>query len=250
MKESELSALGRGICVHCRREADLTWDHVPPRAIFPGVAPSHLIEVPACFACNNGSSADDEEFRLMLSTRIHTDEHQVGRRALETALRGLARPQRRKRLHEILRNRKPSNLVSPSGVYIASGYAIPVDLPRLRMVVSRITTGLFWAETRRPLGTDYVTQETLLDYMLDVDEPNAMQALMSFASCPLKSVGNGAFRYRFGRDPNDADRTHWWMSFYDDAVAFIALTVDRAQYKAASEAAAIEQRPATPGGSS
>jgi len=49
----------------------VTDDHLPPRNIFPKPQPNNvdLITVPACSKCNEGSSRDDEEFKLYISLK-------------------------------------------------------------------------------------------------------------------------------------------------------------------------------------
>ena len=64
------------ICAICGKVVEkVTSDHIPPKSMF-GTKPNNLITVPACPACNGGSSADDEYFRLIASevdTAVHPD---------------------------------------------------------------------------------------------------------------------------------------------------------------------------------
>lgn len=221
----------RGICVHCRRDGELTWDHVPPRGMFPAVAPSQLIKVPSCLECNNGASDDDENFRTVVSFRNHAAEHAVGRLAAQRSLRGIVRPERRRNFDKLYRSLVPATLVSPAGIWIERGHAFTADFRRIDAVVSRITTGLFWLETRRVLRPSYTVRTVPLENMLNNDQGATLKALGSFASCPMRSNADGAFRYRFTRESSDEDFTTWWMEFYEDA-SFIAVTIDPNEWDA------------------
>jgi hypothetical protein len=51
-------------CAYCGASAT-TRDHVPPKAWFARPVPN-AIRVPACFACNNGRSGEDEKMRIAI----------------------------------------------------------------------------------------------------------------------------------------------------------------------------------------
>src|SRR6266699_2241063 len=62
-------------CVYCGAEAGDTKDHVPPKCLIRKPYPANLLTVPSCEECNNGSSEDEEYFRLvMVGLLCHTDE--------------------------------------------------------------------------------------------------------------------------------------------------------------------------------
>src|SRR5689334_8854010 len=53
-------------CAYCGEPAT-TRDHIPPKKLFPQPWTDDLITVPACSACNNCSSSDDEYFIWMVT---------------------------------------------------------------------------------------------------------------------------------------------------------------------------------------
>jgi hypothetical protein len=59
-------------CIYCGKIAD-TKDHVPPKCFFLKPAPSNLITVPSCFACNNSFSQDEEYARTVFATARQDD---------------------------------------------------------------------------------------------------------------------------------------------------------------------------------
>src|SRR5258706_567449 len=81
----------KGKCVYCGAEGKVTDDHVPPKNLFPDDF-ADLIEVPACFECNNGFAKDDEYFRTMLVFREDVREHPAAADAVQAAFRMLGRP--------------------------------------------------------------------------------------------------------------------------------------------------------------
>src|SRR5260221_412126 len=61
-------------CSYCGKPAT-TRDHVPTRKLFPQPRPSDLITVPACAACNNVSSTDEEYFIHVILSHVQADSH-------------------------------------------------------------------------------------------------------------------------------------------------------------------------------
>lgn len=55
-------------CAICGGPTAPTDDHLPPQGLYPKPRPANLklFTVPACGPCNNGSNADDEEFKIAL----------------------------------------------------------------------------------------------------------------------------------------------------------------------------------------
>jgi hypothetical protein len=182
--------------------------------------------VPSCWPCNNGASDDDEYFRTTITLRHGAYEHPVARRALEKAVRGLARPERRRLLQELKASMRPATLTTPSGVIIdEGGDSLTVDGNRILSVIGRISTGLFRVETGTPLPTDCVVKAAMLDSLLEADPKNILPSLQLMTrTTTLRRVAGGAFMYRFLHEPKDPDKTICWMSFYDDA-QFVGFTL-------------------------
>src|SRR5437764_2311666 len=58
-------------CYLCGAADRVTRDHIPPKGLFPRPRPSNLHTLPCCESCNNRASADDEYFRLAVSSLIN-----------------------------------------------------------------------------------------------------------------------------------------------------------------------------------
>jgi len=63
-----------------------SWDHVPPRGLFPSPRPNDLVTVPCCFPCNNRHSGFDERLRICASMPF--DRNDAGRRILKEKVLG------------------------------------------------------------------------------------------------------------------------------------------------------------------
>lgn len=218
---------GRGICAHCREERELDGDHVPPECLFPGVPPSELIEVPSCDACNGGSSDDDENFKLHVLLHIRAYGHPRARAPYESALRGLAKPRKRPYLNNLVRRFRHMNFVTPSGAFIGRLPTLDVSWDRLETVARRITTGIFFRETGRPLARGYSAAAAYAERLIDARAPEPLKDYASVLSQAAKVIGSGAFSYRFVRAEDDPDGTMTWMTFFD-AVHFVGFTVKEA----------------------
>jgi hypothetical protein len=62
----------KGFCVHCGGPSE-TVDHVPPRVFLDEPYPDNLMAAPACHACNNGFSLDEEYLACLLDCIIAGD---------------------------------------------------------------------------------------------------------------------------------------------------------------------------------
>jgi hypothetical protein len=62
-------------CIYCQQFAGATKDHVPPKGLLCRPLPANLVTVPSCLRCNEGVSADEEYFRLIVvGLMCHTKE--------------------------------------------------------------------------------------------------------------------------------------------------------------------------------
>jgi hypothetical protein len=65
-------------CIYCQTNEATTHDHVPPKQLLRKPYPANLLTVPSCEKCNNGYSADEEYFRLIIVGLLcHTPEAEL-----------------------------------------------------------------------------------------------------------------------------------------------------------------------------
>ncbi len=186
------------ICVICETNPATTDEHVPPRGFFKGLS-GQFRTVPACSACNNGSSKDDEELRLYISAQIgkQTEAAKIlwEKGAHKSILRST---QLRSTFMSTLRE---VPVVLPNGE-VANRLTFLVPIALYKRVFERVTRGLFFWHTGSILPRDTSVKIQLLVSMPDLDSPD-LKALEAH------TVVEGAFKYRFGIDPENNRNTVW-----------------------------------------
>lgn len=235
---------GPGVCAHCRGWCDdLTDDHTPPSSLFPGVPPSELIVVPSCEPCNHGRSNDDEDLRLALTIEHRAHEHAAARTPYATALRALTKPAQRRHAEAVASRIRVVDLVTPAGIYLGKGTVLDVDMRRLEEVAVKITTGIFFEETKRPLAVGHNASAGFAERFIDRDDPEARALYGRVLAHPPRTIGADVFRYHFVRLDEDPDSTVVWMTFFD-AMHFVGFTVSEQALEAerkASGSAGVER---------
>jgi len=102
-------------CIYCGNDAN-TKDHIPPRNIFPKNIRQKLISVPSCLACNRGSSADDEFFRMFV-TGFSSEHSSIAKNIFEGEIKRAAK-ERPALVRAFLGKMKPLVIKSPAGLYL------------------------------------------------------------------------------------------------------------------------------------
>lgn len=99
----------RDFCVHCGGD-DATRDHTPSKALLDRPLPENLPVAPACRACNNGFSEDEEYLSCLLECVIYgsTDPGKMSR---PTVVRALEQNLKLQRLIEAGRKETDAGLI-------------------------------------------------------------------------------------------------------------------------------------------
>lgn len=79
--------------MYCGREALLTEDHIPPKALYPSVLWSQLLKIPSCLECNGGASKDDEYLRTIIGLSAKGERDEILKPVSDAAVRSLVRPE-------------------------------------------------------------------------------------------------------------------------------------------------------------
>jgi hypothetical protein len=220
-----------GACVYCGVVGPLTRDHVPPKTLFATSSAGKLITVPCCPECNQRASGDDEYFRLVLVMRRDTYYHPEAHSLLASIYRSLSNPNKVGFSQAFLRQLRPVSLVNAKGRVVGETGAYNIDVPRIARVIERITRGLFYRETGRPLPLDYsvlVVNENdymgwTVEYRKHFDEV-VMRQIM--ANDP-NSFGHDVFFYRKAPVDTDPLQGVWQMVFYK-TVGFVCFVMSPA----------------------
>jgi hypothetical protein len=140
----------RGLCALCGVAPATTDDHLPPEGIYPkelrhGV---ELHSVPACAACNCGSSSDDEWFKAAICLVGGT--HDKNSESFVNLLAGTV-GHNKKIAHQIFST--ATNVLAPyRSTAVESAVKVTFDSARYNKVITRIIKGLYWRETTQVMS--------------------------------------------------------------------------------------------------
>lgn len=201
-------------------------DHVPPKNLFPPPRPSSLVTVPACSACNQGASEDDEYFRLILTLREDVFDNEAVQRALPVAMRGLRRPPRRKFRAHFLRGIKTLKARTPSGLFLARVHAYEVDGSRLSRVCARTIRGLYFRKFGKALPPDAEVDV----WSPDGFPPGAFVGARKYLELRLAVLESEptvihpqVFKY-WARPAADNEVASAWVLHFYDKIEFLGMT--------------------------
>ena len=198
-----------GKCAYCGEWSELTRDHIPPKCLFGPPRPSNLITVPSCDPCNRELSRDDEYFRLVLTLGI--DSTKFPRESSESlrAIKSLGRPDSLGFARMFQRS------------YATNPARIAVDEKRVKVVLHRVTRGLFYHHRSERLPPTVPFDCRLIDLTGGISELG--REVIAGLEGNLSTIGNGAFRYAYDLEPwrePDPFGTTWLMRFYDHRTFF------------------------------
>jgi hypothetical protein len=224
-------------CVYCGLWKETTRDHVPPKSLFPKPRPQVMITVPACVACHDTTTEDDEYFRLMLSMSDKTGENPAVATIRDAALRSLTKPEAKGLLESFRKWVHPAEARSPSGLYLGQRMAFDVDLERLYRVAGRIVRGLFFQETRRTLSPTAIV-DVFSDERINQERREVIDLFMKTIALPLstqtpKVIQEGVFSYRF-QLTEMPEASAWALVFYG-SIPFLVMTLPESAKKKIAE---------------
>lgn len=210
------------LCTYCNQLAT-TRDHIPPKLLFSRPWPSNLATVPACQACNQSFSADDEYARMVLISHHGASNHSTFEEQIERLKRALARPQ-----GAGLKKLFLAPFVA-AGVYNREQdqdepVAVKFDLARVSRVVARTAIGLHRIHYSERLVPDYGAFAADLDAVAAM--PDSVDWLRNdmiesindvTATCVPLEWGKQTVVFAFGRSLNDARQSVWRFRFFGGA---------------------------------
>lgn len=212
----------KNICAYCGSTFGLNNDHIPPKNLFKKPY-SQLITVKACKACHSRTSKDDEYFLPKICLLVDGNSHPDARAAMGSVFRSLNRTEAPGLREQFFADLKYLNLMTPP-VILVNVLGFNVDIVRIRLVVERVIRGLYFAETKKPLGlTIKVQVYTPADYEV---QPSDVRTQLKNIISPLtamqpKIIGNNVFLYRHYVVPEDPIVSVWGISFYQQVPFFV-----------------------------
>ena len=216
-KETTISIDETTYCIYCGRPRPETFDHIPPRCIFPSPRPDNLVKVPCCLKCNVEASRDDEYFKNSLALRHDVTAHPVGSKLVASTLRALARPQSRGMLNTLGQSMRRIPVHTPAGLYIGQAGTFDVDLTRLGRVTNRIVKGLFFEEFHRRLPQTHDVRSFAESGLRDINSEqraDLSRIIASILGGDHRMSGENVFEYWFKVTPEDVDTTAWLFRFF------------------------------------
>lgn len=190
-----------------------------PEGLFEKAPDTGYITVPACYACNNGLSRDEEYFLVAIlaeATAYSATANRVLDRLAEDHWTG--RRRRGGLAVALIRKVRPVDVYSPGGIYLGTRDGLQIDTDRVNRVLEKIVRGLFFHRFRRPLPRDV---KVYVEIKPDLDRLRTPVVAAALAQAP--SVLGDVFMYRGYAAPDGPDATSWAMGFYD-AVLAIGMT--------------------------
>lgn len=218
----------KATCAYCGLIGAQERDHIPSQSIYAHGRPSNLITVPTCALCHRATSSDDEYFRLVMVTRREAAElRDVAGGVLDSAMRGLERPEAQGLTSMFLRSVRTVAVRSPAGLDLGEVAPYESDPPRIMAVVERIVRGLYFYQTGRSLGATVGVrsmEDRLSDFsrMAPGQRTAVIQIVQAVAGSEWWHIGR-AFSYACLIVPGDPVTSAWLTRFYR-ATTFLTLT--------------------------
>ena len=198
-------------CAFCNSTAKKTKEHVIARCFFMKPLPEVMLTAPACDACNNGVSENEDYLHTALILSFDCAEH-------PEAVASFTGPVQRAfelntRTWKTLKAAMHIGTGTTAGGSVVNN--VPVftpDLERIKRVFQKIIKGLYFTETGSMFPLNYeITvypgfQRTAADLMV---------ASLVQTGALTRQFRNNVFRFVFAKDLNDPAVTLWVMSFYN-----------------------------------
>jgi hypothetical protein len=216
--------LPKQVCANCRAELEhkeIHWDHIPPKNLFPK-GTQGIIQVPACWKCNNPDSKDDEYFRL-LALHMAGENNPSAKQANEQNHRAITRPGAKGFRKALSRKTQPVAVRTESGLFAGFSVSLELDDERLKRTVSKITRGIYFYRMGQPVPEGYAVYP-LTFFTLDRQRRDEFKKNQEIASMPTYGIGKQTFEFKFGHYQHDARSALFIMRVYEWA-EFIALVL-------------------------
>ncbi|HJU70863.1 MAG TPA: hypothetical protein VJ603_03380 [Paucimonas sp.] len=201
------------LCALCGKNAATTKDHIPPQGIYPKPRDNNINfnTVPACSECNNGSSVEDEEFKVLMG--ISTGEyHENPDIVIDWIARTVGNNQK---IANQIFSTKQSVYAPLRGSALEPAIAVTFDGQKYSKVISRIVRGLYWLQKEGALGrnpkiTVFPTQGMKPDFA------RSMKELMNCLEAHSLNKGTFVYKVQFCEDGTSI----WGMQFFNKHTVF------------------------------
>ncbi len=132
---------GKGTCIYCGRNRNLTKDHVFPRAIFI-IKDKHMVTVPACHECQRIKELGDRELELYVTLDILGSRHPDNTAHLQKIVDRNEGTKRR--LQRLLNEADYVALTTEGGFQLAEALVTEFETGPIIHMLSMVAKGLYW----------------------------------------------------------------------------------------------------------
>lgn len=198
-------------CYLCGAPAS-TYDHVPPKSLFPKDFQYKGLKVPACKNCNNASSKDDEYLRdCFVMTGWNKEARQVFLEGVRPSyMRPYSRIQSITKHQRILNSMAKVNIKTPNGIFLKEVTAMKMKMSRINSSLKKIVRGLYFYHHKFAIPNDYnftvyfQPPDILASFIKEAQEKKALEG----------AIFGNTFSYMHVRIREDRFVSIWWLSFY------------------------------------
>lgn len=207
-------------CYLCGNPAT-TFDHIPPKSLFPKDFQYKGMKIPACEECNNASSKDDEYLRDCFSmTGWNKEARQV---FLEKVRPSYIRPyslmQPVTKHQRILNSMEKIDIRTPNGIFLNTVTGMKMKSSRVENSLRKIVKGIYFSRFNKSIPNEY----TLKVYFQPADIGLALlDEAKKKGALNAGRFGN-VFCYMGFNAKEDEFVGIWWLSFFQTHAAIIMI---------------------------
>lgn len=189
-----------------------TYDHIPPKSLFPKGFQYKGVKVPACKECNNASSKDDEYLRdcFAMTSGIQEARQVFAEGVRPSYLRPYSTMQQVTKHQRILNSMAKINVTTPNGIVIKQVTGIKMKSDRIENALRKIVKGIYFNRYRKSIPENY----TLKVYFQPADIGlELLDIAKKKGGLNVGRFGN-IFSYMGFITKEDEFVGVWWLSFY------------------------------------
>ncbi|MFA6297510.1 MAG: hypothetical protein WC629_03010 [Candidatus Paceibacterota bacterium] len=206
------------ICYLCGKPAT-TYDHIPPKSMFPKDFQYKGIKVPACRDCNNATSKDDEYLRdCFAMTGWNGEARKVFLEKVRPSyMRPYATLQKVTKHQRILNSMQKIDVKTPNGIFLEEVTGMKMKSDRIESALRKITKGIYFNRFRKSIPNNY----SMKVYFQPVDIGHELLDLAKKKGALNAGRFGDVFSYMGFITREDEYVGIWWLSFYQTHAAII-----------------------------
>ena len=205
-------------CYLCDAPAT-TYDHIPPKSMFPKKFQYKGIKVPACKTCNNATAKDDEYLRDTFAMTGHSKEaRQVFLEGVRPSyMRPYAIMQKDTKHQRILNSLVKIDIKTPNGIILEQATGMKMKKDRIENALKKIVKGIHFSRYKKSIPEGY----TLKVYFQPIDIGKDLFEEAEKKRALNVGMYGDVFSYMGFTVSEDEYVGVWWLSFYRTHAAIV-----------------------------